>query len=105
MTMENEKYNIHDVAGASGHYGLDLSEFKHLHTYVERPETFDEKLYHDKRILNHAHYYELDEFDEETFEEKLYHLRNLILHEIDDFCKRNNVDKNNLNFNLILNKQ
>lgn len=86
------------LAGANGHYGYDYSEYRHLHTYVERPDNFDEKLYADDRILNHAHFYELDEIDEESLQEKFTHLHKLVTQEIIDFCRRNDIDAEYVHF-------
>lgn len=90
--MESELFA--ELAGMSGHEGNDYSEYAHLHTYVERPDDFHKKLYDEKRVLNHAHFYEWDEWQDENINEKLNYLHRLIMQEIVDFCKRNNIDAN-----------
>lgn len=88
--METELYNF---GGYSGHSGeIDLSEYKDLHTYVERPDDFHKKLYDEKRVLNHAHFYEWDEWQDETLNEKMDYLHRLIMQEIIDFCANNNIN-------------
>lgn len=95
--MESELFE--ELAGFAGHDGNDYSEYAHLHTYVERPDDFNKKLYDEKRVLNHAHFYEWDEWDSESIDEKLYYLHRLIMQEIIDFCKRNNIDADYVSFN------
>lgn len=87
--MESELFL--DFAGMSGHDGNDYSQYKDLHTYVDRPDDFHKKLYDEKRVLNHAHFYEWDEWEEETVNEKLDYLHRLIMQEIIDFCDRNKI--------------
>lgn len=88
--MENELFA--ELAGMCGHEGNDYSEYAHLHTYVERPDDFQKKLYDEKRVLNHAHFYEWDEWENESLNEKMDYLHRLIMQEIIDFCKRNNIE-------------
>lgn len=88
--MESELFA--ELAGMGGHNGNDYSEYAHLHTYVERPDDFHKKLYDEKRVLNHAHFYEWDEWEDESLNEKLNYLHRLIMQEIIDFCKRNNIE-------------
>ena len=88
--MESELFA--ELAGMGGHDGIDYSDYAHLHTYVERPDDFHKKLYDEKRVLNHAHFYEWDEWEDETLDEKMDYLHRLIMQEIIDFCKRNKID-------------
>lgn len=88
--MENELFA--ELAGLGGHAGNDYSEYADLHTYVERPDDFYKKLYYEGRSLSYAHFYEWDEWNNETTEEKFYYLHRLIMKEIIDFCKRNNIE-------------
>lgn len=88
--MESELFL--DFAGMSGHIGNDYSQYKDLHTYVDRPNDYYKKLYDEKRVLNYAYFYEWDEWEGETVKEKLDYLHRLILQEIIDFCKRNKID-------------
>ena len=91
--MENELFEeLSGVSGMNGLNGLDLSQYDNLHTYVERPDDFHKKLYDEKRVLNHAHFYEWDEWENEDLNEKMNYLHRLIMQEIIDFCKRNNID-------------
>ena len=73
--MENELFA--ELAGMCGHEGNDYSEYAHLHTYVERPDDFQKKLYDEKRVLNHAHFYEWDEWENESLNEKFNYLHPL----------------------------
>lgn len=88
--MESEIFA--ELAGMCGHAGNDYSEYANLHTYVERPDDFQHKLYDEKRVLNHAHFYEWDEWEDELIDEKMNYLHRLIMQEIIDFCKRNNIE-------------
>lgn len=87
--MESELFA--ELAGLSGHTGNNYSDYADLHTYVERPDDIREKLYDEKRVLNHAHFYEWDEWENESLNEKLNYLHRLIIQEIVDFCRRNNI--------------
>lgn len=88
--MESELFL--DFAGMSGHIGNDYSQYKDLHTYVDRPDDYHKKLYDEKRVLNYAYFYEWDEWEEETINEKLDYLHRLIMQEIIDFCDRNKIN-------------
>lgn len=89
--MESELYL--ELAGLNGHHpDIDLSDYPELHTYVERPDDFHHKLYDEKRVLNHAHFYEWDEWEDETLNEKINYLHRLIMQEIIDFCEHNKID-------------
>ncbi len=88
--MESELFA--ELAGLGGHAGNDYSDYADLHTYVERPDDFYKKLYNEGRSLSYAHFYEWDEWSDETTEEKFHYLHRLIIKEIIDFCKRNNID-------------
>lgn len=88
--MESELFK--ELAGLDGHdKELNLAEYRDLHTYVEQPIDYGIALYDERRILNHAHFYELDETENESLEDKLYHLHRLIIQEIIDFCQRNKL--------------
>lgn len=96
--MESELFL--EFAGMNGlHSDLDFSEYKDLHTYVERPDDFHHKLYDEKRVLNHAHFYEWDEWENETLNEKMDHLHRLIMQEIIDFCERNKINADYVSLN------
>ena len=89
----DENFIIHDNAGLGGYNDeLFFAEYKDLHTYVERPDDFYKYLYAENRVLNHAHFYEWDEWEDEDINEKLNYLHRLIMQEIIDFCKRNNIE-------------
>ena len=49
-------------------------------------------------MLNHAHFYEWDEWENESLDEKFNHLHHLIMKEIVDFCKRNNINADAVTF-------
>lgn len=87
--MENNV--ITELAGINGLHGLDLSQYRDIDTYIEQPDDLKKRLYDERRVLNHAHFYEWDEWEEETIDEKLDYLHRLIVQEIIDFCERNDV--------------
>jgi len=87
--MESEI--ISELAGLGGQEKLDLAEFRDLHTYVECPSDYFHGL-GNSNYLSQAHYYELDEPEDEDIKEKFYHLHHLIIQEVIDFCKRNNLN-------------
>lgn len=94
--MESELFA--EFAGMDGHEGNDYSEYANLHAYIERPDDFYKKLYDEKLVLNHAHFYEWDEWENESLDEKFNHLHHLIMKEIVDFCKRNNINADAVTF-------
>ena len=94
--MESELFA--ELAGMGGHEGNDYSEYAHLHTYVDRPDDIHQKLYDEKRVLNHAHFYEWDEWENESLNEKLNYLHRLLMKEVIDFCKHNNIDADIVTF-------
>jgi len=93
-----ENYTFEEFAGMNCLNGLDLSQYKNLHTYIERPDDFDKKLYDEKRVLNHAHFYEWDEWENEDLNEKMNYLHRLIMQEIVDFCKHNSINADYVSF-------